>query len=235
MLRRRLLLSAALLSVLACQRAPAELDASTTQDASAGNGSVTQAELDLPRVVFLGDSLTAGLGLDADQTFPAVLEQRLADEGLPIDMVNAGVSGDTSKGGLNRLPWLLRQHPDVLVVCLGGNDGLRGQPVANLRNNLEQIIRLARDDGASVLLLGLELPPNYGPDYTRAFHATFEQVAEDLDVPLVPSLLEGVGGHPDLNQADGIHPTAEGQRLVAGNVLPKLEELLRALRGRDAR
>jgi acyl-CoA thioesterase-1 len=213
--------------VLACQRAPAELAATETSNASAGAATASQTERDLPRVIFLGDSLTAGFGLAAEDSFPAVLQRRLEEEGLPIRMVNAGVSGDTSRGGLNRVDWLLGQEPDVLVVALGGNDGLRAQPVENLRDNLREIVTRAQDAGAEVLLLGVELPPNYGPEYRAAFSESFSIVADELDVALVPSMLEGVGGKRDLNRLDGIHPNAEGQRLVAENVLPHLRELLR--------
>jgi len=211
----------------ACGRPPAELAASETSNASGGTVSATEAAPELPLVIFLGDSLTAGFGLPAEESFPAVLQQRLEDEGLPIGIVNAGVSGDTSRGGLNRVDWLLRQEPDVLVIGLGGNDGLRAQPVEGLRENLSEIVRRAQDADVEVLLLGLELPPNYGPDYRAAFHESFALVAEELSVALVPSMLDGVGGDRDLNRLDGIHPNAEGQRLVAQNVLPYLRELLR--------
>jgi acyl-CoA thioesterase-1 len=227
---RRLLFTALVVTacsvVPACRRAPAELAATETSNASGGTVSATETTHDLPRVIFLGDSLTAGFGLAAEDSFPAVIQQRLEDEGLPIEMVNAGVSGDTSRGGLNRVDWLLRQDPDVLVVGLGGNDGLRAQPVENLRDNLREIVRRAQDAGAEVLLLGVEMPPNYGPDYRAAFSESFSLIADEMDVTLVPSMLDGVGGRRDLNRLDGIHPNAEGQRLVAENVLPYLRELL---------
>jgi acyl-CoA thioesterase-1 len=178
-------------------------------------------------VVFLGDSLTAGLGLPADQAYPSLLARQLARDGLPVRVINAGVSGDTTAGGLRRLPWLLAQHPAVVVVGLGGNDGLRGAAPADVERNLRAIALLARRAGARVLLLGMQIPPNYGPDYTVAFAAIYPRIARDLQVPLVPFLLAGVGGVADLNQADGIHPTAAGQVKVAANVKPLLEELLR--------
>jgi len=180
-----------------------------------------------PLVVFLGDSLTAGLGLASDQAYPSLLARALRDDGIPARVVNAGVSGDTSAGGLRRLRWLLAQRPAVVVVGLGGNDALRGQPVAEIERNLRAIVAEARQAGARVLLLGMLLPPNYGPDYTGSFAAIYPRVARDLHVPLVPFLLAGVGGVADLNQADGIHPTAAGQVKVAANVKPYLEELLR--------
>jgi len=180
----------------------------------------------LPRLVFLGDSITAGLGLSAGGAFPALLEQMLEDEGTPIEVVNAGVRGDTTAGGLRRLDWLLRQSPDVVVVGLGGNDGLRGLDVRASRENLSTIIRRSREAGAKVLLLGMMIPPNYGPEYTRQFREAYPQIARELDVPLVPFLLEGVGGERNLNQPDGIHPTADGHRVIARNVLPHLRAVL---------
>ena len=181
-----------------------------------------------PVVAFLGDSLTAGYGLPAGQAFPAVLEERLAERGLPIRAVNAGVSGDTSAGGLARLDWVLSAEPDVVVVELGPNDGLRGLDLAMTEGNLRSIVQRSRDAGARVLLVGMRIPPNYGPDYAGDFAALFPRLAEELDVPLVPFLLEGVGGEADLNQGDGIHPTAEGQRILAVNVEPHLVPLVRA-------
>ena len=177
-------------------------------------------------MVFLGDSLTAGYGLEGDQAYPALLERRLAEQGTPVRVINAGVSGDTTAGGLTRLDWLLRQKPDILVVGLGGNDGLRGVDLDQTESNLREIVRRAKAAGARVLLLGMRIPPNYGPDYTSRFEAMYPQIAKELDVPLVPFLLEGVGGIADLNQADAIHPTAKGQEIVADNVEPYLRELL---------
>lgn len=180
----------------------------------------------LPRVIFLGDSLTAGLGVDASQAYPAVVGETLKGQGRPIEVVNAGVSGDTTAGGLRRLDWLLRQKPDVVVVGLGGNDGLRGLDVKASEENLRRIVRKSQDAGASVLLLGMLIPPNYGPEYVESFRALYPRVAKETGVELVPFLLEGVGGDPRLNQPDGIHPTAEGHRVVAGTVLPHLRKLV---------
>lgn len=179
------------------------------------------------RLVFLGDSLTAGFGLGEEQAYPAILERRLDEAGLPVEVVNAGVSGDTSAGGLRRIDWVLKQEPDVLVVALGGNDGLRALPVDQLEGNLREIIRKAREAGARVLLLGVRMPPSHGQSYKSAFEAVYPRIAEDMDVPLVRYMLEGVAGDPSLNQPDGIHPTAEGQRVIADNVYPALARLLR--------
>jgi len=179
-----------------------------------------------PVVVFLGDSLTAGLGLSAEEAWPTLLTEQLADAGMPIRAVNAGVSGDTSAGGLRRLDWLLRQRPDVVVVELGANDGLRGQPLGGVETNLRTIVERSRAAGARVLLLGLRVPPSLGGDYARQFAELYPRLARELDVPLVPFLLEGVAGDPDLNLPDGIHPNADGQRRVAAVVRPHLERLL---------
>lgn len=183
---------------------------------------------DRPLVAFLGDSLTAGLGLEADLAFPALVEDRLAAAGRPIRVLNAGVSGDTSAGGLRRVDWILKQDPDVVVVGLGANDGLRGVPLEETERNLRAIVERVQATGARVLLLGMQIPPNYGPEYAGGFAAMYPRVASELGVPLVPFLLEGVGGDPDLNLPDGIHPNAEGQERVADNVVPYLEQVLAA-------
>ena len=178
-------------------------------------------------VVFLGDSLTAGYGLPADQAFPSLLERKLREGGTPVRVLNAGVSGDTSAGALRRLPWVLRQRPDVVVVELGANDALRGQPTTGIEANLRSILEQCRDAGAKVLLVGMQVPTSYGPEYAGQFAALYPRLAKSLGVPLVPFLLEGVPGRPSLNLEDGIHPNAEGQKIVAANVLPHLSGLLR--------
>jgi acyl-CoA thioesterase-1 len=185
----------------------------------------------VPVVIFLGDSLTAGLGLEGREAYPALLGDRLAAAGRPVRVINAGVSGDTTAGGLRRLDWLLRQKPAVLVVGLGANDALRGAEVSEIEHNLREILRRSKAAGARVLLLGMQIPPNYGPDYTARFAALYPRVAKDMDVHLVPFLLYKVGGIPELNQADGIHPTAVGQRKVADNVYPYLNDLLTQMQG----
>jgi acyl-CoA thioesterase-1 len=173
--------------------------------------------------------LTAGLGLEsADQAYPALLETRLKQAGLDYEVINAGVSGDTSAGGLRRLDWSLQGDVRVLIVALGANDGLRGLPPAELRSNLETIVATAQQRKVRVLLLGMEAPPNFGAGYTEDFRAVYPKVAADHKVPLVPFFLEGVAGVGRLNQADGIHPTAEGQRRIAETVWRNLEPLVRA-------
>jgi len=155
-----------------------------------------------------------------------LLQERIDKKKLAYEVVNAGVSGDTTAGGLARIDWLLRQHPDVIVVGLGGNDGLRGLPLESVEKNLREILRRSRAAGAHVLLLGMKIPPNYGPEYTGGFEAIYPRLAKEMGVPLVPFLLEGVGGIARLNQDDGIHPTAEGQEKVADTVTPYLAGML---------
>jgi acyl-CoA thioesterase-1 len=178
-------------------------------------------------VIFLGDSLTAGLGVAEAEAFPEQVRLLLDAEGLEIRAVNAGVSGDTTAGGLARLDWVLRQKPEVLVVGLGANDGLRGLGLEETEENLRAIVTGAQRRRVKLLLLGMKLPPNYGPDYTAGFEEIFPRLAEELEVPLVPFLLTGVAGRAALNQADGIHPTAEGHRMMAENVAPRLRAVLR--------
>jgi acyl-CoA thioesterase-1 len=179
---------------------------------------VTSAADSRPRVVFLGDSLTAGLGLPPDEAYPALLQKRIDAEGLKFHVVNAGVSGDTSAGGLSRLDWSLAGDVRVLVVALGGNDALRGLPVSELQRNLSTIIERAQSRGIQVILAGMEAPPNFGQVYGVDFHQVYPALAKKYNVPLVPFLLEGVAGVETLNQRDGIHPTAEGARRLADNV-----------------
>ena len=181
---------------------------------------------DVPRLVVLGDSLTAGLGLAATEAYPSRLQERLDAAGYQLQIANAGVSGDTTAGGLRRLEWALNGGADVLIVALGGNDGLRGLPVDQMKENLGQIITTAKARGAEVLLVGMEAPPNYGEVYTAAFRDAFHQLAREHDVALVPFLLEGVAGVPDLNQSDGIHPNAEGATRVAEHLWPAVETLV---------
>ena len=177
-------------------------------------------------IVALGDSLTAGLGLDRDAAYPALLQQRLTREGYDYRVVNAGVSGDTTAGGLRRIETVLRLGPEVVIVALGANDGLRGLPAAAMRDNLRATIARARGAGAKVLLVGMRVPPNYGAQYARAFATVFPEVAQATRVALVPFLLEGVAGDAALNLADGIHPNAEGQRRIADHLWPPLRALL---------
>jgi acyl-CoA thioesterase-1 len=180
-------------------------------------------------IVVVGDSLSSGYGLTAEQSWVSMLRERLASEAYGYDVVNASIAGDTSAGGLARLPRLLKEHsPDVVVIELGGNDGLRGQPVDTLRANLAKMIELSQQRGARVLLAGMQIPPNYGPAYTRALADVYPELAKQYGVGLVGFLLEGVALHPDLMQHDGIHANAAGQKIVLENVWRVLPGILRA-------
>ena len=179
-----------------------------------------------PVIVALGDSLTAGFGVLPDEAYPALLAERLRREGYAYRVVNAGVSGDTTAAALRRVDWVLRSQPAIVIVALGANDGLRHQSVTVVRDNLLAIVRRLRAAGASVLLAGMRVPPNYGPEYSRTFDAIFPEVARKTGVPLAPFLLDGVAGDPRLNQPDGIHPTAEGQRIIADKLWPYVKPLL---------
>ena len=176
----------------------------------------------------LGDSLTAGLGLAQGDAYPALLQQRLNTEGLEYEVLNAGVSGDTSAGGLSRLDWALDGNVRVLVVALGGNDALRGLAPDELKRNLAQIIERAQARGIIVVLAGMEAPPNFGRDYTTAFHQVYPALAREYHVALVPFLLAGVAGNQTLNQRDGIHPTERGARILADNVWNVLKPIVAA-------
>jgi acyl-CoA thioesterase I len=177
-----------------------------------------------PRVIFLGDSLTAGLGLNPVQSFPALIQERLESAGYEYRVVNAGVSGDTSAGGLRRLEWAMADGDGkVLVVALGGNDGLRGLPPEQLEKNLAAIIEKAVARGLTVILAGMEAPPNFGADYTTRFRDVYTNLAERYSLRLIPFLLDGVAGRASLNQADGIHPNEAGAKVVADLVWRTLE------------
>lgn len=180
------------------------------------------------RIVVLGDSLAAGLGLAEAEAFPAVAESLLRAEGFDVTIVNAGVSGDTTAGGLSRVDWVLQQTAEILVVELGGNDALRGQPLENTEKNLREIVRRGRESGAEVVLLGMDVPTNYGPDYASAFANLYPRVAEAEGALLIPGFVRELGADPTLLQPDGLHPTAEGQRRLALVVLPVLIEMLKS-------
>ena len=173
-----------------------------------------------------GDSLSAGFGVDAGRGYPDFLQQDLDRAGLRYRVVNAGISGDTSSDGLDRLEQVIALRPSVVIVEFGGNDGLRGLPVPTTRANLEQIIAGLQKTGARVVLAGMTLPPNYGPDYVRSFSSIYPEVAKKYKVALVPFLLEGVGGDSRYMQRDGLHPNVEGNRRVAENVMRTLERVI---------
>jgi acyl-CoA thioesterase-1 len=179
-----------------------------------------------PRIVVLGDSLTAGLGLPVDEAYPFLLQLRLDANGFNYEVVNAGVSGDTSAGGLSRLDWALEGDVRVLIVALGGNDALRALPAEELKQNLSRIIERAQARQITVVLAGMEAPPNFGRDYIVRFHQVYPSLASQYHVALVPFLLDGVAGSLSLNQRDGIHPTAQGARIVADNVWTALKPIV---------
>lgn len=180
-------------------------------------------------VLVVGDSISAGYGMPTSKVWVKLLEARLVQKGYSHPVVNASVSGDTSAGGLSRLPSLLRQHrPAIVVLELGGNDGLRGMPVKVTRQNLTQMVRMAKRSGAQVLLLGIDVPPNYGPKYAKEFRDVYPGVARNTGAKLLPAFLAAVGTDPDLMQADGIHPNSLAQPLLVDALWPVLEPMLKA-------
>ncbi len=184
-------------------------------------------------IVAFGDSLTAGLGVPAEQSYPSRLAERLTAEGYAYRVVNAGVSGDTTAGGLRRVDWALRLKPEIVILELGANDALRGQDLVAVRGNVDQLVARFQAAGAQVLVAGMRLPPNYGPRYGGEFQRIFEEVARRRGAALMPFFLEGVAGVPRLNQADGIHPTAAGYAVVVDRLWPHLRPLLASKTGRS--
>jgi len=184
---------------------------------------------DSQRLVILGNSLTAGYGLDPDYAFPALLQTKIHRLGLPYEVVNAGISGDTTAGGARRISWLLKQEIDVLILELGANDGLRGVSLNSTRKNLQSIIdeTKTKNPNVDIIIAGMLVPPNLGPDYSNGFKSIFTEISKKNGCSLIPFLLEGVGGRPELNLPDGIHPTAEGHRIVAENVWEVLGPILK--------
>lgn len=234
-----LILAGVLVMPVACKRSSADEGlpgAGTVAKGSTPSGSDSVREGAAPvaatasrTVLFIGTSLTAGLGLNPDSAYPQLIQEKIESAHLPFEVVNAGVSGETTAGLLRRLDWLLKGSFDVVVVETGANDGLRGTPVATVKENLRTIlsrIRAARPQ-AKVLLVQMEAPPNLGPEYTRAFRALYGDVARETGATLIPFLLQGVAGDRDLNQADGIHPNQRGEHIVADNIWRSVEPVLR--------
>ena len=224
-------LSAACDISFGCGREPDRATATfTPAPAAQPAASGSESEAARPKIVFLGDSLTAGLGLVETQAYPSLLQKRIDAEDLEFEVVNAGVSGDTTAGGLRRLDWALQnKNVKILVVALGGNDALRGLSVAEMRENLAEIVVRGRDKGVVVVLAGMQAPPNFGPEYTSAFRDAFVDVAREYRTPLIPFLLDKVAGQPELNQADGIHPNARGAEVMADTVWNALRPLLQQM------
>jgi acyl-CoA thioesterase I len=209
-------------SFAACSGAPSK----PPPDSRAAAQPSTAPEKSVPKIVAFGDSLTAGLGLPESASYPSLLKKKLAADGFEYDVVNAGVSGDTTAGGLRRIDWALEGDVRIVILELGANDILRGQPIDQMKKNLAAIIERAKSRGARVLLAGMEAPTNTGTDYRREIHEAFVALAREHQVALIPFLLEGVAGIDSLNQADGIHPTAEGTKIVTETVYKSLRPLL---------
>ena len=185
------------------------------------------AAAEVPTILVLGDSISAAYGINTNQGWVALLQKELQEKAYNYRVINASVSGDTTRTGLNRLPAALSQHkPDILIAALGGNDGLRGLPFSEIENSLSQIIQLGRNNHARVLLVGVRLPPNYGEAYTRQFADLYLNIAKKYNVSVVPRLLDNVAEHRQLLQEDGVHPTAEGQAQIMRNVWVELEPML---------
>jgi acyl-CoA thioesterase I len=184
------------------------------------------ADDDRPRIVAFGDSLTAGLGVTAEDAYPARLQRRLDAEGIRYRVINAGVSGDTTAGGLRRVEWVLKSRPDIVILELGGNDGLRGLNLQETKANLEGIIRHCQNASVTVVLAGMKLPPNYGVEYTQGFESIYPALAKQYRLTLIPFFLDGVAGSASLNQADGIHPTSEGYRIIVDRIFETVKPLL---------
>ncbi|TVP52115.1 MAG: arylesterase [Mongoliibacter sp.] len=181
-----------------------------------------------PTILFFGNSLTAGYGIEEDEAFPALIGDRLDSLGYEYRIINGGLSGETTAGGLSRLDWFLEEEPEIFVLELGGNDGLRGIALEETQKNLKAIINMVQQKypDTKILLAGMQIPPNMGQEYTQQFREIYPQVAEESSVTLIPFLLEGVAGDPDLNLKDGIHPTEEGHKIVLENVWPYLKPLI---------
>jgi acyl-CoA thioesterase-1 len=224
------LLAACSLRDAACGRRLTEETATPDQIAAANTGTTAPDHF---RIVFLGDSLTAGLGLLSEDAYPMVIQRKFLEEGYSnVEVVNAGISGDTTAGGLQRLDGLLEPDVKIVVVALGGNDALRGLPVAQTRENLAKILDLVQEHGAMALLAGMEAPTNLGEDYQQQFHAIFIQLLRDhRDLSYMPFLLDGVAGQPSLNQADGIHPNKDGAAHIAELMYPKLRLMVDSMGG----
>jgi acyl-CoA thioesterase-1 len=192
---------------------------------------LTGAAVPPKNILFLGDSITAGYGLESTQAYPALIQAKIDAKGWNFKAINAGQSGDTTAGGLNRLNWLLKSRVDVLLLELGGNDGLRGLPAETSRKNLQAIVDSTKKKypEAKIILAGMKVPPNMGADYAKQFNAIFPELANKNQAALIPFILEGVGGVRELNLADGIHPTAKGHERVAANVWKVMEPVLKSL------
>jgi len=220
-------LSLVLLLNLSCGN---EKKSVSTEEKSATEESEDNSEAENSKtILFFGDSITAGYGLETDEAFPNLIQQRLDSLGYGYTVINAGLSGETTAGGLNRIDWVLKQNVEIFVLELGANDGLRGVPLAETRSNLNKIVDYVQDKNSEtkIILAGMQIPPNLGADYTTEFRNLFPELAEKENIYLIPFILDGVAGDPELNQQDGIHPTAEAQPILAENIWETLEPLLK--------
>jgi acyl-CoA thioesterase I len=220
----RVLLCLLVLAAIGCSRN--DRSEKTRSEAPAAPVPSVPARPSAPRVVALGDSLTAGLGIPPEQAYPALLQQKLKEAGYDLEVINAGVSGDTSADGLRRANWALEGDVRLLILALGANDGLRGLPVPQMKENLKALIHRARQRGIPVLLVGMEAPPNYGEQYAAAFRQVFKDLASENKLPFIPFLLEGVAGVPELNQSDLIHPTSAGAARIADHLWPDVKKMI---------
>ncbi|WP_340063308.1 arylesterase [Ascidiimonas aurantiaca] len=221
--------STLLLLLIACRSDGDKKQRTNEEKTLKTEGSIAILE-NTKTIVFFGDSLTAGYGLeDVNDAFPGIIQKTIDSLGLDYTVVNSGVSGETTSGGKNRINWVLNQKPDIFILELGANDGLRGVPLTETRENLQAIIDAVQKKypDTKIVLVGMQIPPNMGPEYTAEFKSIFPYLAKKNNLPLVPFLLENVGGMPELNQSDGIHPTEEGHQILAKNVWPVLAPLLK--------
>ncbi len=215
------------LLLLGCGEKNPKQDA-TEETATTRETNVTEGNDSNKKILFFGDSLTAGYGLEVSQAFPALIQQKIDSLGLHYSVINAGLSGETTASGKNRLEWVLEDDIDIIIIELGANDGLRGVPLTETRSNLQSMVDTVQSKlpNAKIILAGMKIPPNMGPEYTSKFENIFPELASSENIKLIPFLLENVAGIPELNQGDGIHPTVEGQKLVANNVWEVLKPVL---------
>lgn len=216
-----------LFTAISCGENAAKKEQNATNDSTAGSEVVGDENSQV--ILFFGNSLTAGMGLDPEDAFPAFIQSKLDSLGYSYTVVNAGLSGETTASGRNRLPWVLDERVAIFILELGANDGLRGIPLQETRSNLQAMIDQVREEnpGTPIVLAGMQIPPNMGPEYSSEFREIFPDLAAENNTALIPFLLQDVGGVPELNQPDGIHPTKEGHRIIARNIWPVIEEVVK--------
>ena len=213
-------------NVVSSEQLKVRPEAITTSSQTNQQTSDRSSNQERPRIVAFGDSLTAGLGVSPQESYPSRLQKLLDEAGYDYQVVNAGVSGDTTAGGLRRVDWILKSRPTIVILELGANDGLRGQPIENIYENLRKILQRLKEAGVKVLFTGMRIPPNYGLDYTTRFSDLYIRLAKEFDVSFMPFFLKEVAARRSLNQADGIHPTGEGYRIIVNNIFTALSPIL---------